>query len=98
MMADIGDVAVALFGDGRLVSAAALEIVVADEAHIVRFSRFRAVFARRRSPSRFTPGERNDTRNRKSGCTDPPRSIPYVQTHNTSLVGRLPLWALQPDC
>jgi hypothetical protein len=37
MMADIGDIAVALLLNGRLVSAAGLQIIVADEPHILGF-------------------------------------------------------------
>ena len=38
-MADIGDVAVALLVDGRLIGAARLQVVVADEAHVLGFGR-----------------------------------------------------------
>ena len=39
MMADVGDVPIALVMNGRLVGAAALQIVVADESHVHRFRR-----------------------------------------------------------
>ena len=39
MMADIGDPAVALMMDGRLIGAACLQVVVADEPHIAGFRR-----------------------------------------------------------
>ena len=39
VVADIGDVAVALLVDGRLVGAARLQVVHADEAHVVGFGR-----------------------------------------------------------
>ena len=36
MMADIGDVAIALAMDGRLIGAAPLKVIVADQAHVHR--------------------------------------------------------------
>jgi hypothetical protein len=39
MMTDIGDVAITLMMDGRLIGAPALKIVVADKAHIHRLGR-----------------------------------------------------------
>ncbi len=39
VVADIGDVAVALLVNGRLVGGAVLQVVVADEAHVARFRR-----------------------------------------------------------
>ena len=39
MMADVGDVPIVLVMNGRLVGAAALQIVVADEPHVHRFRR-----------------------------------------------------------
>jgi hypothetical protein len=38
-MANIGDPAVALVVDGRLIRAAPLQVIAADEAHVVGFRR-----------------------------------------------------------
>ena len=52
VMADIGDVAIALFVDDRLVGAARLQIVEADEAHVLGFAADRRLSApaRMRAP------------------------------------------------
>ncbi len=57
VMADIGDPALALVMDGRLVGAARLQIVGADEAHVGRFRR-RADFLRLRHLQLQRAGEK----------------------------------------
>ena len=60
-MADIGDVTVALVMDGRLVGAAFLQVVEADEAHVRRLRRiadFR--FLRKREWNECDPEKRDE--------------------------------------
>ena len=83
VMADIGDVAVALLVDDRLIGAARLQVVVADQAHVLGFRRI-ADLGRLRHRRR---GERRSDRNGgRKMCEadgelphgDPPRHLFFV--------------------
>ncbi len=66
MVADIGDIAVALMVDGRLIGGAVLQIVIADQPHIARFRRI-ADFGRAGDGDDVRLRRLRDGRQRNSG-------------------------------
>ena len=75
VVADIGDVAVALLVDGRLIGAARLQVVVADQAHVLRLGRIADLLLLRQRRRRRDQQQRNHARCPDHSSSSSPRIV-----------------------